>query len=165
MGGIGGVQLERLRADKGGEFIGKNFRTYRRQTGILLEFASTNTPQRIRLSERVGRTLAAMVRWMLADSGLPTFPWGESMLRTSYLANKALHSGLRIQCPDKMLQGRKPDRAYPQVIEAKAFVHTNGGTQILSSEPVGGRLVNRGAKNSQGGELLGRIGVITRRDM
>ncbi|CAM9745946.1 unnamed protein product, partial [Sphacelaria rigidula] len=45
MGETGGVRLERLRADKGGEFIGNDFRTYCRQTGILLEFASTNTPQ------------------------------------------------------------------------------------------------------------------------
>ncbi|CAM9776220.1 unnamed protein product, partial [Sphacelaria rigidula] len=57
----GGVWVERLRADKGGEFIGNEFKSYCRQTGILLEFASTNTPQQIGLSERVGRTLAAMV--------------------------------------------------------------------------------------------------------
>ncbi|CAM9780221.1 unnamed protein product [Sphacelaria rigidula] len=76
MAGTGGVRLERLRADKGGEFNVSNFRTYCRQTGILLEFASINTPQRIGLSERVGRALAALVRCMLADSGLPTFPWG-----------------------------------------------------------------------------------------
>ncbi|CAN0019506.1 unnamed protein product, partial [Sphacelaria rigidula] len=133
-----------LRADKGDEFVGNDFRTYCRQTGILLEFVSTNTPQRIDLSERVGRTLAAMVRCILADSGLPTFPWGESMLRTSYLAYGAPHSALRMQCPHKMLQGRKPDQRHPRVIEAKAFVRTNKGTKKLSPEPVGGRLVEYG---------------------
>ncbi|CAM9757030.1 unnamed protein product, partial [Sphacelaria rigidula] len=86
MGGTGGVRLERLRADKGGEFISNDFRTYCLQIDTLLEFASTNTPLRIGPSQRVGRTLAAMVRCMLADGGLPTFPSGELMLTTSYLA-------------------------------------------------------------------------------
>ena len=45
--------------------------------GVSLEYASTNTPQQIGMSERVGRTLAAMVRCMLDDSGLPKFFWGE----------------------------------------------------------------------------------------
>ncbi|CAM9753172.1 unnamed protein product, partial [Sphacelaria rigidula] len=85
-----------------------------------------------------------MVRCMLADSGLPTFPWGESMLRTSYLANRALHSALSMQYPHKMLQGRKSDRRHPRVIGAKAFVHTNGGTHKLSPEAVGGQWVRYG---------------------
>ena len=84
----GGVRVERVRADKGGEFIGNEFKSYCRQTGILLELASTNTPQQIGLSERVGRTLAAMVRCMLADSGLPTFLWGELMFTAAYLENE-----------------------------------------------------------------------------
>ena len=65
--------VERLRVDKGGEFISKEFQDYCLQTGVSLEYASTNTPQQIGMSERVGRTLAAMVRCMLADSGLPSF--------------------------------------------------------------------------------------------
>ncbi|CAN0476461.1 unnamed protein product, partial [Laminaria digitata] len=65
-----GFRVERLRVDKGGEFISKEFQDYCLQTGVSLEYASTNTPQQIGMSERVGRTLAAMVRCMLADSGL-----------------------------------------------------------------------------------------------
>ena len=61
--------------DKGGEFISKEFQDYCLQTGVSLEYASTNTPQQIGMSERVGRTLAAMIRCMLADCGLPKFLW------------------------------------------------------------------------------------------
>ena len=68
-----GVRVERLRADKGGEFIGNDFKDYCTQTGVLLEYASTKTSQKIGISERVGGTLAAMVRCILADSGLPMF--------------------------------------------------------------------------------------------
>ena len=93
----GGVRVERVRSDKGGEFIGNEFKSYYRQTGVLLVFASTNTPQQIGPSERVGRTLAAMIRCMLADSGLPTFLWGELMFTAAYLANKSPHSVLGMQ--------------------------------------------------------------------
>ena len=65
----------RLRVDKGGEFISKEFQDDYLQTGVLLESASTNTPQQIGMSARVGRTLAAMVRCMLAESGQPKILW------------------------------------------------------------------------------------------
>ena len=52
-----GFRVERLRVDKGGEFISKEFQDYCLQTGVSLEYASTNTPQQIGMSERVGRTL------------------------------------------------------------------------------------------------------------
>ncbi|CAN0238673.1 unnamed protein product, partial [Laminaria digitata] len=41
------------------------------------------------MSERVRRALAAMVRCMLADSGLPKFLWGESMFTAAFLGNRA----------------------------------------------------------------------------
>ena len=65
------------RADKGGEYTGEEFRQYCLETGIIQEFAATNTLQQIGVSERVGRTLCAMVRCMLADSGFPSPMWGE----------------------------------------------------------------------------------------
>ena len=104
-----GVRVERLRADKGGEFIGNDFKDYCAQTGVLLEYASTNTPQQIGMSERVGGTLAAMVRCMLAGSGLPMFLWGELMFTAAYVGNRAPHSALNMQSPYKMLKGTEPD--------------------------------------------------------
>lgn len=65
-----------MRVEKGGELIGKGFEGYCLQTGVSLEYASTNTPQQIGMSERSGRALAAMVWCMLAGSGLPKRLWG-----------------------------------------------------------------------------------------
>ena len=92
-----GFRVERLRADKGGEYIGQTFKDYCLQTGIKFEYASTNTPQQIGMSERIGRTLAAMVRCMLADSGLPKFLWGELMFTATLLGNRAPHSAIGMQ--------------------------------------------------------------------
>ena len=71
-----GFRVERFRVDKGGEFISKKFQDYFLQTGVSLEHVSANKPQQIGMSERGGRTLAATVRCMLAESGLPKFLWG-----------------------------------------------------------------------------------------
>ena len=101
-----GVRVERLGADKGGEFVGNDFKDYCTQTGVLLEYASTNTPQQVGISERVGGTLAAMVRCMLADSGLPTFLWGELIFTAAYVGKRAPHSALNMQPPYKMLKQR-----------------------------------------------------------
>ena len=68
-----GFHIERLMVDKGGKFISKELQGYCLQRGVSREYASTNTPQQIGMSERVGRPLAAIVRCMLADSGLPKF--------------------------------------------------------------------------------------------
>lgn len=64
---ISGAQVEQPRADKESEFIGSDFRTYCRPTGTLLDFTSTNTQQKLGLSERLERTLAAMARCIVAD--------------------------------------------------------------------------------------------------
>ena len=66
-----GSGVECLRVDTGGEYIRNEYKGYSIQTGVSLEYASNNTPQQTDMSERTGRTLAAMVRSLLADSRLP----------------------------------------------------------------------------------------------
>ena len=104
-----GFRVERLRVDKGSEFISKEFQDYCLQTGMSLEYASTNTPQQIGMSEGIGRTLAAMVQCMLADSGLPKFLWGELMFTAAFLRDRAPHSAIGMQSLYKMLPGTEPD--------------------------------------------------------
>ena len=102
-------RVERLRVNKGDEFISKEFQGYCLQTAVSLEYASTNTSQQIGMSERVGRNLAAMVRCMLADSGLPQFLGGELMSTAAFLGNKGPHSAIGMQSTYKMLHGMGPD--------------------------------------------------------
>ena len=64
-----GGRIVRWRAEKGGDYTGKEFRQYCLDIGIIQEFATTNTPQQTGVSEHVGMTFCAMVRCMLTDSG------------------------------------------------------------------------------------------------
>ena len=73
-----GSRIVTWRADKGGEYTGEDFKAYCQETGITQQFAATNMPQQIDVSESVGRALCAMVWCMRVDSGLSPFPWGSS---------------------------------------------------------------------------------------
>ena len=65
------ARLARLKADEGTESTSSAFKQYCRDTAIKLEFAYPNTPQQIEENERAGRTIAGIVRCLLAYSGLP----------------------------------------------------------------------------------------------
>ncbi|CAM9108880.1 unnamed protein product, partial [Laminaria digitata] len=93
------------------------------QTGVLLEYDSTNTPRQIGMFERAGRTLAPMVRCMLADSGLAKFLWGELIFTVAFLGNRAPLFTIRIQSPYTMLHGTEPGLRLHRVIGARAYVH------------------------------------------
>ena len=62
----------------GGEYTGEDFKAYCQETNITQQFAATNTPQQIGVSERVEQTLYAMVRCMRVDSERPSFGGGGS---------------------------------------------------------------------------------------
>ena len=60
-------------ASKGNEYTAEKVREYCLETDIIQTFAPTNTSQQIGESERVGKTLCAMIRCVFADSGFPSF--------------------------------------------------------------------------------------------
>ena len=99
------------------------------------------------MSERVGRTLAAMVRCMLADSGLPKFLWRELMFTAAFLVNRAPHSAIDIQSPYKIIHRTEPDLRLLRVIGARAFVHIETYSKKLELKAVEGRLVGYSNNN------------------
>ena len=135
------LRLERLRADKGGENTGAAFRKYCLDVGIKLEFASTNTPQQIGANERLGRTLAGMVRCLLSDSGLPPFLWGELFPTASYLSNRAPHAALGNKTPFQALYGKPAHLGHLRAIGARAFVYIETFPKKLDARAWEGRLV------------------------
>ena len=72
-----GRRIVTWRADQGGKYTGEDLKEYYQETDITQQYAANKTPQQIGVSERVGRTLCAMVRCIRTDSGLTLF-YGES---------------------------------------------------------------------------------------
>ena len=118
-----GKHINRWRADKEATFNGDEFKNYCRGTGITQEFAATNTPLQIGVSERARRTLCGMVRCMLVDRRLRPFLLGELMRAASYLRNRIPHSAPNMETPHKMLGGKSAHLSHLRIIGARAFVH------------------------------------------
>ena len=114
---------------QGSEYTGGEFRQYCLETGIIQEFAATNTPQQIVVSERVGITLCVMVSWMLADSEFPSM-WGEPFMAAAYLNNRTSHKALKMETPFTMLHGEEADLSNLCVIGARTFVHIKNSRKL-----------------------------------
>lgn len=117
-----GSRIQCLRTDKGGEHTKKEVENYCLQTGIMLEFASTSTPQQVGVSERDGKTLTGMVRCIPTGSGLPKFLWGVRMQTATYLANRAPHAALKNVTPHKDFHNKEANIEHVRVIGMRAFV-------------------------------------------
>ena len=152
-----GRRVHRLRTDKGGEYIGKDFRDYCINSGVKLEFAATATAQQIGISERVGGVLVGMVRCWLASTGLPAFLWGELLMTAAHVSNRVPHSALKMETPYKRLYGVEADLSYTRVIGTQAFVHIDTYVPKLKLRAVPARLVGY-AFDSKGYRLWDPVG-------
>ncbi|CAM9664076.1 unnamed protein product, partial [Sphacelaria rigidula] len=92
-------------------------------------------------NERLGRTLAGVVRCMLSDSGLPHFLRGELMQTATYLINRVPHSALNDETPFKALYAKEAYVGHFRTVGARAFVHVETHTKKLEPRAWEGRLV------------------------
>ena len=90
---------------------------------MIQEFVATNTPQRIDVSERVGRALCAIIRCMLADSGFPSSILGGLFMAAAYLKNMNAHTALKRETSFEMLHGKEADLSHLRVLEIRTYVH------------------------------------------
>ena len=125
-----GSRIVTWRVDKDGEYTGEDFKPYCQETGITQQFTATSTPQQIGISERVGRTLCAMVRCMRVDSGLPPFLWGGLMMAASHICNRNPHSALNMETPYKKLHGKDTNLSHLKTIDARAFVRIKNPNKL-----------------------------------
>ncbi|CAM9993083.1 unnamed protein product, partial [Sphacelaria rigidula] len=140
----GGYHIEIMRCDKGGENTGEEFRAYRKESGIKIEYAATNIPQQIGVSERDSQTLVGITRCLLRDGDFPPFMWGELMLTAAYLANRSPHSMLGGATPYSRMYIKTPDLSRLRVIGARAFVHHERYKKKLEDAAFEGKLCGFG---------------------
>ncbi|CAB1110220.1 unnamed protein product [Ectocarpus sp. CCAP 1310/34] len=139
-----GYRIEVLRCDKGGENTGEEMRNYCRESAIKLEFAATNTPQEIGVSERDGQTLAAVTRALLRDGDFPKHMWGELMMTAAYLTNRTPHAALGGATPYSKMYNTTPDLSRLRAIGARAFVHHERYKKKLDDRAFEGKLCGYG---------------------
>ena len=100
-------KIKRLRSDRGGEYLSKEFSDFCAEHGIIHETTAPYSPQSNGVAERKNRTLTDLVNAMLDSSGLPKPWWGEAVLAACYVLNRVPTSKGEIT-PYEGWKGRKP---------------------------------------------------------
>ncbi|CAB1111584.1 unnamed protein product [Ectocarpus sp. CCAP 1310/34] len=135
-----GYRIEVLRCDKGGENTGEEMRNYCRESAIKLEFAATNTPQEIGVSERDGQTLAAVTRALLRDGDFPKHMWGDLSRLRAIGARAFVHLERYKKLDDRAFEGELcgygPDsKTYRIYVEGKDKVYESRNVTFIETPP------------------------------
>ncbi|CAI7815614.1 unnamed protein product [Closterium sp. NIES-54] len=99
----------RLTCDRGGEFLGVEFRSWLKRHGIKQQLTSACTPQSNGVAERANRTIIEGGRMILVDSGLPLRFWPLAIRHATVIKNRVLtHVGGQHWVPMEKWSGKKP---------------------------------------------------------
>ena len=135
-----GLRIEIFRCDKGGEYIGKEFKTLCVNAGINVDYTATNTPQQNGVSGRDGQPLAQITRCLMKDGNFPSSLRGELIFTTAYLSNRSPHSPLGGATPYFRMHNKETDLSGLRVIGVRAFVHRETYTRKLDDRAFEGKL-------------------------
>ena len=117
-------KIERLRCDRGSEYLSNEFRFFCKKEGVVLDPTGGYDPEANGVSERTNRTILDKARSMLCDSGLGREFWGEAVLAATYLANRSPTTVLEEdKTPFEKWFSRRPDLSTLRVFGCQAFSH------------------------------------------
>ena len=134
------LRIEIVRCDKGGEYIGKEFKTLCVNADINAEYTVTNTPQQNGVSERDGQTLVQIPRCLMKDGNFPPSLWGEPIFTATCLSNRSPHSALGGATPYFRMHDKEADLSGLRAIGAREFVHRETYTRNLDDRVFEGKL-------------------------
>jgi len=83
-----GFPLKTLRTDRGGEYVGGEFKAFLKENGIRHQLTARYTQQND-VVERKNRTIMELARSMLKAKGIPNDFWAEFVACAIYLLNQA----------------------------------------------------------------------------
>lgn len=130
-----GVPVQRLRTDRGGEFV--KLAEFFAEKGIVHELTAPYSSVQNGIAERYNRTLMDRARSLLAAAGLPASYWGEAVTHANAILN-VVHRTTADVSPMEAMTGVKPDLRHLHVFGSIAWVHT--------PNPSPGKLGSRGVK-------------------
>ncbi|CAI7872765.1 unnamed protein product [Closterium sp. NIES-54] len=117
-------RVEAIRSDRGGEFLGAEFRSWLKRHGIKQQLTTAYTPQSNGVAERANRTIIEGGRTILVDSGLPLWFWPLAIRHATVIKNRVLtHVGGQHWVPMEKWSGKKPLVDMLRVFRCMGLVH------------------------------------------
>ena len=111
-----------LRSDRGGEFLGNDFRQWLTGQGILHQLTCSYSPEQNGVAERMNRELAEKTRCILLQADLPKKFWEHAMGYVAWVKNRVVNTANKTQTPVELLSGEKPSLALARVFGCMAQV-------------------------------------------
>ncbi|CAI7844017.1 unnamed protein product [Closterium sp. NIES-54] len=119
-----GKRVKLIRSDRGGEFLGADFRSWLKRHGINQQLTTAYTPQSNGVAERANRTIIEGGRTILVDSGLPLRFWPLAISHATVIKNRVLtHVGGQHWVPMEKWSGKKPLVDMLRVFGCMGLVH------------------------------------------
>ncbi|XP_073153011.1 uncharacterized protein [Henckelia pumila] len=118
--------IDRIRSDRGTEFLNKTLGSYLDDQGIKHELSATRTPQQKGIAERRNRTLKEAAKNMIADSNVSKKLWIEAINTTFYTQNRSMINKRHKKTLYEIWNDTKPDVSYFKIFDCKCFIHDNG---------------------------------------
>ena len=122
------MKIKALRADRGGEYMSEEFKSYLKECGIKSELTAAYYPQQNGMSERLNRTLVEAARSMLSHADLSNAYWAEAVATATYLHNRMVSVALKSgKTPYQLWFGDKSDLKHLRVFGCVVYVHVPDG--------------------------------------
>ena len=103
------AKIKVLHSDRGGEYIGSEFKAHLKSKGTIPKLTVHDTPQHNGVAERRNRTIVERIRALLHGSGLPRTMWGEAARHVVWLMNRTRTTAVVGMTPYEAAFGKKPD--------------------------------------------------------
>ena len=118
-----GRKIKSMRTDRGGEYLGEDFKTFLAEHGIKAQRTAPYTPQQNGVAERANRTIMESARAMLHAKSLPPSLWAEAVATAVNLKNISPTKALPTMTPSEAWHGRLPNGTFLKVFGCKAYAH------------------------------------------
>ena len=131
--GESGLRICTLRTNRGGQYVGKEFKRYLRSQQIEHEETIANTPEQNGVSERLNQTLLEKARQMVAHAALSKRYWAEAVSTACYIKNRSPSQALTGHITPYEAEGshtwygRKPHLSDLKVFGCIAYAHIPDG--------------------------------------
>ncbi|CAI7883064.1 unnamed protein product [Closterium sp. NIES-53] len=119
-----GKWVKAIRSDRGGEFLGAEFRSWLKRHGIKQQLTTAYTPQSNGVAKRANPTIIEGGRTILVDSILPLRFWPLAIRHATVIKNRVLtHVGGQHWVPMEKWSGKKPLVDMLRVFGCMGLVH------------------------------------------
>jgi transposase InsO family protein len=118
-----GNRIEKIRSDRGGEYLSKEFTKYLADASIRHDLTSPYTPEQNGGAERENRTLVECIRTMLHAKRLNLCLWGEALQIAAYVLNRSSSRTRGYKTPYELWTGNRPSVEHFRVFGNVAYAH------------------------------------------